>query len=291
MSTPPHPCWLCDSENTRLIKAGNIAGQIGASHFRITDANYGVTADLYQCASCGFRFCPTVDNVTAHYEQMEDAQYEATRNERALQTQKILQHIKTFKTGGALLDVGAGSGILVEQAIKQSFDAVGIEPSASLYKTAQALGLPMIHGVLPQASLKNRFDVVALIDVIEHVDNPRAIMREIGNCMKTDAICVVITPDVNSWAARAMRAKWWHYRLAHIGYFNEKTLQQLMATAGLEIVAVHRPGWYFPASYLLERVMRYLPAPLRIKAPAWLDRLVIPLNLFDSLLVVCKKIR
>jgi len=289
MKTLPYPCRLCESANTRLVRRGNIAGQISASHFRITDANYGVTAELHQCNVCGFRFCPTVDNVTAHYEQMEDAQYEATRNERALQTQKILHHIKTFKTKGALLDVGAGSGILVEQAIKQSFDAIGIEPSASLYETARVLGLPMIHGTLPQASLQNRFDVVALIDVIEHVDNPRALMREISNCMKPDAICVVITPDVNSWAARLMRAKWWHYRLAHIGYFNGATLQQLMTTAGLEIIAMHRPGWCFPASYLLERLMRYLPAALRIKAPAWLDRVTIPLNLFDSLLVVCKK--
>jgi len=289
MKTPPYLCWLCESKNIHLVKTGNIAGQIGASHFRITDANYGVTADIYQCNTCGFRFCPTVDNVTAHYEKMEDAQYEATRNERALQTQQILQQIKKFKIGGALLDVGAGSGILVEQAIKQSFDAVGIEPSASLYETATALGLPMIHGTLPQVSLLNRFDVVALIDVIEHVDNPRALMREISYCMQADAICVVITPDVNSWAARLMRAKWWHYRLAHIGYFDEKTLRQLVTTAGLEVIATHRPGWYFPASYLLERLLRYLPAALRIKAPAWLDQVVIPLNLFDSLLVVCKK--
>jgi len=131
--------------------------------------------------------------------------------------------------------------------------------------------------------------VVTLIDVIEHVDNPRAVMREISNSMKPDAICVVITPDVNSWAARAMQAKWWHFRLAHIGYFDTSTLRQLMQTTGLDVVTVQRPGWYFPASYLLERLLKYLPTPLSIRPPAWLDRITIPLNLFDSLMIVCKK--
>jgi len=289
MNTSAHPCWLCESTNTHLFRAGNIKGRIEASNFRITDADYGVTADLYRCAACGFLFCPTVEDVTTHYENMEDAQYEATRSERALQARKILQYVQKFRATGALLDVGAGSGILVEQAIGLSFDAIGIEPSAALHDTAKALGLPMIHGILPQTSLQNRFDVVTLIDVIEHVDNPRAVMREIANCMKQDAICVVITPDVNSWAARSMREKWWHYRLAHISYFTSETLQQLMATADLEIVAVHRPGWYFPAGYLAERLMRYLPKGLQVRIPAWLNNITIPLNLFDSLMIVCRK--
>lgn len=284
-----HPCWLCDSTSTRLIRQGNTRGRIETADFRITDANYGVTADLYQCSQCAFLFCPTVEDVTAHYEKMDDAQYEATRSERSLQAQKILQQIRKFKPTGALLDVGAGSGILVEQARSLSFDAVGIEPSAALSATAQALQLPVICGTLPQESLRNRFDVVTLIDVIEHVDDPRAMMRNIVDCMKQDAVCVVITPDVNSLAARVMQSRWWHFRLAHIGYFNPGTLQRLMATAGLEVIALQRPGWYFPASYLLERVMQYVPARLRIKAPAWLDRITIPLNLFDSLLLVCKK--
>jgi hypothetical protein len=35
--------------------------------------------------------------------------------------------------------------------------------------------------------------------------------------------------------------------------------------------------------------MQYLPGFLRMKAPRFLDRITVPLNLFDSLLVICRK--
>lgn len=289
MSDGAYPCRLCQSANTRLIRHGNSGDNLTAERFRITDADYGITADLYQCDDCRFRFCPTVDNVTAYYREMEDAAYEATRRERALQTRDILALAGKYKNGGRLLDVGAGSGILVEQAKNFSFDPVGIEPSRSLSKTAQALDLPVMTGVLPQASFANAFDVVTLIDVIEHVESPRTLLEEAGKCMAPSAICIIVTPDVGSLAARLMGYRWWHYRLAHIGYFDRQSLGWLVHACGMKITETCRPGWHFPASYLIRRVMRYFPEFLRCEPPAWTDRVTIPLNLLDSLLVVCKK--
>lgn len=290
MNNRPTPCWLCDSTQSVLIKRGNLDGAIDARGFRITDADYGKTADIYRCQNCGFLFCPTVGDVTAHYRQMDDPVYEATRSERALQARKLLQIIRPFAAGNQLLDVGAGSGILVEQAQALQFDAVGIEPSAALSAQATRLGLRMINDVLPQAELLTAFDVVTLVDVIEHVDNPRAMMREIARCLKPGGICAVVTPDVGSLAARVMGRRWWHYRLAHIGYFDRTTLQRLLAASGFEVISECRPSWYFPASYLVQRLLQYLPAFMRFTPPAWLDRITVPLNLFDSLLVICRRI-
>jgi SAM-dependent methyltransferase len=282
-------CWLCGGTHSVLVKRGNLARAIDASGFRITDADYGKTADIHRCSACGFMFCPTVGDVTAHYRQMDDPVYEDTRDERALQARQLLQTVRPHVQGTRLLDVGAGSGILVEQAKVMNFDAVGIEPSAALSALAAQRGLNVINDVLPQAALINAFDVVTLIDVIEHVDNPRGMMQEISRCLAPGGICAVVTPDVGSLAARAMGQRWWHYRLAHIGYFNVTTLRRLLHGSGFDVIAIHRPSWYFPASYLAQRLMQYLPAFLRVQPPAWLDRITIPLNLFDSLLVICRK--
>jgi SAM-dependent methyltransferase len=289
MSIRQASCWLCDSTHSVLVKPSNLDRTIDARGFRITDADYGKTADIFRCLDCGFLFCPSVGDVTTHYRQMDDPDYEATRAERALQARKLLQIITPFVTGKKLLDVGAGSGILIEQANSLHFDAVGVEPSASLSAQARHLGLHVINDVLPQADLLAAFDVVTLVDVIEHVDNPRAMMREIAQCLKSAGICVVVTPDVGSLAARIMGSRWWHYRLAHIGYFNKSTLHRLLDTSGFDVVSECRPSWYFPASYLVQRLMQYLPEFMRFKPPAWLDRITVPLNLFDSMLVICRK--
>lgn len=289
MSALTIACWLCHSEQVRMKRKGHLAEPLHPEHFRITATDYGITGDIYECSHCGFLFCPTVGNVLSHYERMTDSGYEATRNERALQAKQLLKKISRHKPRGDLLDVGAGSGILVEQALHETYNALGIEPSLALSQTAQNLHLPVRTGILPQPDFRNRFDVVTLIDVIEHVDMPRALLAEAVACMKDDGICAIATPDVASLAARIMQKKWWHYRLAHIGYFDRATLAKLAESVGLEIIALYRPAWYFPADYLGERLLSYLPPWLRIRPPKWLGRLTIPLNLFDSLLVVCRK--
>lgn len=104
--------------------------------------------------------------------------------------------VSRYKKAATLLDVGAGSGILVEEALELGFAAKGIEPSGSLQATAVQRGLPVTHGVLPNSEVAGPFEVVTLIDVIEHVPDPVDLMRRIKSVMAPDGICVVVTPDV-----------------------------------------------------------------------------------------------
>jgi hypothetical protein len=86
-----------------------------------------------------------------------------------------------------------------------------------------------------------------------------------------------------------MGRRWWHYRLAHVSYFDISTLKQLLAGVGLDVVAINRPGWYFPLNYLLTRLLNYLPGGKKLRVPGFLEKITVPLNLFDSLLFVCEK--
>ena len=284
-----HPCWVCGSTATVLERAGVRPDSISPRDFRITDAAYGTTGDLYRCGSCGFRFCPGMSDVLSMYEQMSDPEYDATREARALQASKLLHAIARFRPTGRLLDVGAGSGILVERAAAMGYQASGVEPSKALQALAAQRGIPVLPGVLADHTFEHGFDVVSLVDVIEHVESPAVLVRESVSTLSEQGVLVVITPDVNSLMARMLGRRWWHFRIAHIGYFNRNTLSRLLEQEGLEVMSVTRPGWYFPASYLFERCMQYLPQRLRVPAPAFLNTITVPLNLFDSLMMVCRR--
>jgi hypothetical protein len=69
--------------------------------------------------------------------------------------------------------------------------------------------------------------------------------------------------------------------------FNKSTLALALETAGLRVNAITRPSWRLPSSYLAERAFSYLPRPFRPALPSVLDRIVVPINLYDSLLAVC----
>lgn len=284
-------CWVCGSTNTTLFRQSTIAEKMTADAVAITDANYGVTAALFRCDSCGFLQCQEISDVLALYQDMEDPGYALTAEPRALQARRLLNLVEKFSPAPArLLDVGAGIGLLLDEARKRGFSTVGVEPSRWLAAGAKERGHQVICGVLPHKDARGPFDIVCLIDVIEHVSDPVGLLRTIREVMAPDAKLVMVTPDVKSVLARLMGRHWWHFRAAHIGYFDRTTLERACNSAGLKPIHALRPCWYFNADYLWDRVMAYLPRRVRLKAPPILRRLTLPLNLYDSILFVAEPV-
>ena len=282
-------CWVCSATKLRLVKESGLSAPLEHNAFKITDSNYGQTAAIYRCESCGFLQCADIGDVLEFYEALEDIDYEEGRDGRKLQAHKLLQSVMRWRSSGRLLDVGAGTGILVEEATELGFEAEGIEPSEWAQVQGSKHELKIHHGTLPHPDAQGPYDLVTLIDVIEHVDNPVVLLRQIRDVMSDDGLGVVVTPDVSSFAARLMGWKWWHYRTAHIGYFNDSTIRHALRESGLRVIAQSRPGWFFKADYLVERLARYFPpARYLLKLPG-LSKITVPLNLFDSLLYVFEK--
>jgi SAM-dependent methyltransferase len=283
------PCWVCGNSPLVLKRRGRLPPQLSAEHFKITDSAYGCTADIFECSRCGFRQAGSLGEVLQFYEAMSDEAYEHSRDARSVQARMLLRSVGRLRPSGRLLDVGAGSGILVAEALRQGYVPEGIEPSGPLSAQARARDLPVHHGVLPKDDWRGVFDIATVIDVIEHVGDPLGLLRQVHETLRPDGLLVVVTPDVASVMARLLGWRWWHYRIAHIGYFNRATLTRAVVAAGFEPIAVMRPAWYFPMSYLCERALVYAPKFLRFKPPARLDGVTVPLNLFDSLLMVARR--
>lgn len=288
MSVGSPSCWICRSSRLALERPANFGGELTSDSFAITDAHYGQTAAIYRCEQCGFLECPDLVDALRYYEALEDPAYEEGRRERRLQMKRLLQRVRREKPGGRLLDVGAGSGMLVEEALSLGFEAEGIEPSRWLQERAAGRGLAVHLGTLPSPAVRPPYDVVTLIDVIEHVSDPMELLRQAAGHLAPEGLAAVVTPDVGSLAARLLGRRWWHFRVAHIGYFSRATLQRALRAAGFELLGISRPAWYFGADYLLERVSAYLPGGLRLPVPGLARRITVPLNLGDSLLALCR---
>lgn len=278
-------CRLCGDGPMHRYKNSNMHGNICADNFRITDTHYGMTGTLNRCKHCGYIQNADLQDVLCYYEQMDDSEYISSSETRSLQEKALLQKLANFAPSGRLLDVGAGSGILVREALKMGYDAEGVEPSKSLQKHAAQLETNVHLGTLPHPDIKGKFDTITVIDVIEHVLEPVALLKEVAKHLKPGGYGIVVTPDVSSLASRILGHKWWHFRIAHVGYFNKKNLTLAVQKAGLTPVSFGRPGWYFPASYLIKRLSVYLPKGIRPKTIPKID-MVIPLNLFDSIYTI-----
>jgi SAM-dependent methyltransferase len=110
----------------------------------------------------------------------------------------ILERLKGLGTGGGeLLDVGAFDGMFMQNAKRFGFEVTGIEPIREAYlHVSGTLGLPVVHGDLYSAALEaERFSAVSLLDVIEHISDPVAELREVLRVLKPGGILVMTTPN------------------------------------------------------------------------------------------------
>jgi SAM-dependent methyltransferase len=288
-------CWICGGSGTTAYADGAVVGALTPYDLRISDKRYGLTLPLVQCDACGFVFATgeSLPELTALYAELDDAEYGASARARHRQMAHLLRWATTgLPRPARLLDVGAASGILVSEAIALGFESLGVEPSRPLACRARADGLEVHEGVLPHPALAGvTFDVVTLVDVIEHVDDPLGLLELCRRHLAPGGRLVVVTPDRGSVAARVLGARWWHRRLAHVSYFDRDTLTAALARSGLEPERWARPRWYFPVGYLVPRILQYVPG-LRRATPA-AERhepggLVVPLNFRDSHAVVAR---
>jgi SAM-dependent methyltransferase len=166
---------------------------------------------------------------------------------------------------------------------------VGVEPSEWLASRGRAHGLDIRTGVLPHPEITGLFDVASLVDVVEHVTDPVGLLKSFAAVLKPDGVGCIVTPDVRSVLARLLGWNWWHFRIAHVGYFSIDTLDRALRGAGLQRMSVVRPTWHLPADYLAERALQYAPKRLAPPVPKVLGRIAVPVNLRDSLMVFVKR--
>jgi len=114
--------------------------------------------------------------------------------------------IEPFRGHGRLLEVGCAHGFLLDHLRKLQWKVKGLEvsPLAAQYATGE-LGLDVYCGKLEDARYKdNSFDVVLLLDVLEHLHRPFETLSEIGRILSAEGVLVVQCPwELTHWEERA----------------------------------------------------------------------------------------
>lgn len=153
--------------------------------------------------------------------------------------------------GGTLLDVGCGNGGLFQRVRKlvQRYVGADIVRYDGFPEDAEFVAANLESGSLPFADASQ--DTVACIETIEHVENPRALVRELSRVVRPGGWVLITTPNQLSLASKlclVTRNEFLHFQErpglypAHISALLEVDLRRMVSEAGLERPSVLYSG-------------------------------------------------
>jgi SAM-dependent methyltransferase len=140
-------------------------------------------------------------------------------------------------SGGKVLDYGSGGGTYLSYYHSRGVDIVGAEVSDVMIAACSRAGLKMRRvesfDVIPFPD--SEFDVVYLMQVFEHLRDPRQFMQELSRILKTGGTLHLAVPNASSGWRRFFGRNWvsgW-FAPFHLVHYTRQSLTQLAAEFGL----------------------------------------------------------
>jgi SAM-dependent methyltransferase len=103
--------------------------------------------------------------------------------------------------GATALDLGAGSGALTQRLLAAQFRVTSADIS-----DAFALDTPFVsvdcNDPNFDRTLSSQFDLIASVEVIEHLENPTAFLRSISRLLAPNGVAILTTPNIENVPAR-----------------------------------------------------------------------------------------
>lgn len=154
---------------------------------------------------------------------------------------KIIQPVT-----GSILDVGCHSGTFTQKILKKtgSQKIYGIDIShsaAALAKKRIPNGNFQVADAVKLPFENNFFEAVFCLEMMEHVDDPVSVLKEIKRVAKSGSRIYILVPSENKlfklvWFLWTMRYHHWNH--AHVQHFSGGLLEELVKSIGFKIIKI-----------------------------------------------------
>ncbi len=195
----------------------------------------------WRCGTCGFQhfdrpdFRPTADLYS------EDADYDldSESSDRELwrwcHRNALDWLVQRGLNGQRLLDIGCGNGFFVSRARGMGFDAYGVDFNhKTIERGAKRFGLERYlstRRVEDLAKANDRFDVVSLFDVVEHLQDPADALAAAASVVPPGGHLMVAVPNANMvWRPSV------DFPPHHLSRFTPAALARLVERHGFSVV-------------------------------------------------------
>jgi 2-polyprenyl-3-methyl-5-hydroxy-6-metoxy-1,4-benzoquinol methylase len=171
--------------------------------------------------------------------------YESAAIRGSVKFPEILGWIQRYKPSGDFFEIGCGMGYFLEFAKKNGYSVSGIEYTDLGVRTCRTrFGLDVQRGSFEElAPQLDRYDVMFMGDVLEHLVEPLEMLRKAHSMLKPSGVFAAEVPSMfNSLTGRiavsGMRALRTKKKMGmppyHVNEFTPKTLRRMIMSAGFK---------------------------------------------------------
>ena len=156
-----------------------------------------------------------------------------------------------FVRPGHALDVGCAGGLFLDVLEERGWRPVGSELSPYAADIARKRGHEVHTGDFMSMELPDQaFDAISLLDVIEHLPDPKAALRRLRPLLRREGALLLVLPSYRNlttlvaMAAYRLSLGWISYpaghvhQIYHVSYFTPTTISRLLREEGFEPIAI-----------------------------------------------------
>ena len=203
---------------------------------------------LKKCRNCDFIFADRLprdpDYFKRHYNCIKwDWEKEFKEHGKKFVFKDAKNKIKKYFKSGSLLDIGAWCGTFMNE-MKDSFSTTGYDINEGASAFGRSMGLDIRSGDFCRAGFtKESFGIITLIDVLEHLPNPKEHLRTYADLLKPGGILYVKVPNAGPQIKKEKIKTIFGFHsdgvavnFVHINHFSYKSLASLLRSIGLDIM-------------------------------------------------------
>jgi len=205
MISEKHKCPACNHLKAKYV-----------SDFDFTQEGNGYFPDTFnvlECLNCKIWFknsIPSKEVISEFYKSLPTEGSHWEYISRLPHEKRIDKILNKLPNDSEVLDVGCWTGRLL--SIHQNVQRFGIEPNKVSGIIAESKGIKIIGETVEDEILKNRmFDIITMVDVFEHLDNPLEVIDILVSHLKPGGKLIIITGASDSMAVKLANITYWYF--------------------------------------------------------------------------------
>jgi len=209
----------------------------------------------------------------------------------------INKHLKN--SNQKILDIGCGAGTLSFYLAKRGHNVLGVDISSKAIKecsvSTKSLGLEHLNFKqldFPNKYPNEKFDVVILTEVIEHLEDDKKTLMVINKLLKPNGLIILSTPSNTAPLHRLGVTKKFDKDVGHLRRYSLEEIARLVKKSGFKIIETKKTegilrNFLFinPVAGKLIRFIKYFISDIVTVA----DNSTVPLFGYSNIIIVARK--